>query len=108
MLGENHVSKTTTYSRLLNKYEGWNNCVGWQFFVLLAELFPIFSKISKHTGWKIHEIRVYRLEFFQKIIRLAAELFGRPEYLKHTQLMGILLLTVLEITKVIKSLDQIL
>ena len=38
----------------MNTHVGWNICVGvgWQFFVLPAELFPSFSKISKHAGWK--------------------------------------------------------
>ena len=33
------------YSNLLN------NHVEWQFFVLPAELFPLFSKISKYAGF---------------------------------------------------------
>ena len=52
-----------------------DNCKGWQFFVLPAELFPPFSKISKHAGWN------KGWNFSKKIIRFAAELFGRSEYL---------------------------
>ena len=65
------------YPSLSNEYIGWNNCVGWQFFDLTAELFPTFSKLSKYKGKKLDEISICRLEFFQKRIRLAAELFNR-------------------------------
>ena len=35
------------YSSLSNKYVGWNNCIGWQFFVLPADLLhTYFFKIQ--------------------------------------------------------------
>ena len=43
-----------TYSNLSNNYVGWNDCIGWQFFVLtIYRITYSFPKISTHAGWKI-------------------------------------------------------